>query len=144
MDKSQYFRVRARAAFWLCVGLCAAVSAHADVVTTADGARLTGTIQKITPKAVELKTSYAGTLTVDMAEVTSVTSDAPLTTQLKDSTTVTGLTAIDKQNIRVTGDSVASTSAFADLQATWLPSAEPPPPSPLRFLLPLRAPSRPR
>src|SRR4029434_4815977 len=91
MDKSQCHRARVRAAFWLCVGLCSA-AAHADVVNTVDGARLTGSIIKITPKIVELKTSYAGTLTVEMAKVASVTSDAALTTQLKDSTTVTGVT----------------------------------------------------
>jgi hypothetical protein len=57
MEKSQRFRARARAVFWVCVGLCSAV-AHADVVTTVDGARLTGSINKITPKIVELKTDY--------------------------------------------------------------------------------------
>ncbi len=100
--------------------------AHADVVTTIDGARLTGTINKITPKIVELKTTYAGTLTVAMDQVASVTSDAALTTQLTDSTTVTGVTVIDQQQIHVTGETVASTSALGQLQASWLPSAEPP------------------
>ena len=66
---------------------------------------------------------------VDMAKVASVTSDAPLTTQFKDSTTVTGVTVIDQQNIHVTSDTVASTSSLGQLQATWLPSAEPPPES---------------
>jgi hypothetical protein len=32
-------------------------AAHADIVTTLDGARLVGTINKITPKTVELKTA---------------------------------------------------------------------------------------
>ena len=111
MDQSQCLRARVKAAFWLCVGLCSA-AAHADVVTTVDGARLTGTINKITPKVVELKTSYAGTLMVDMAQIASVTSDAPLTTQFKDSTTVTGVTVIDQQSIHVTSDTVASTTSL--------------------------------
>jgi len=125
MDRSQRLRARARAVFWVCVGLGSAV-AHADVVTTTDGARLTGTINKITPKIVELKTDYAGTLTVDMTKVTSVTSDAPLTTQFKDSSTVTGVTTIDQESIKVTSDTVASSSPVGQLQASWLPSAEPP------------------
>jgi len=53
MDRSQRLRARARAVFWVCVGLGSAV-AHADVVTTTDGARLTGTINKITPKIVDM------------------------------------------------------------------------------------------
>jgi hypothetical protein len=124
MEGSQHLRACARAAFWVGIGLCSA--AHADIVTTVDGARLTGSIVKITPKAVELTTTYAGTLTVAMDQVASVTSDAALTTQLTDSTTVTGVTVIDQQKISVTGPSIAETATLGQLQASWLPDAPPP------------------
>lgn len=104
-----------------------AVFAHADVVRTIDGARLTGTINKITPKAIVLKTSYAGTLTVAMDQVATVNTDAALTTQLTDKTTLTGVTVIDdEKTIRIASDSLTSTASLGQLQAAWLPNAEPP------------------
>jgi len=110
--------------------LCAVSPAYADVVTTIDGARLTGTVNKITPKTVELKTTYAGTLTVAMDQITSLSTDAALTTQLTDSTTVTGVTVLDEQKtIHVTSATLASSSRFEQLQASWVPGATPPPES---------------
>jgi putative salt-induced outer membrane protein YdiY len=104
--------------------------AYADVVTTVDGARLTGTINKITPKTVDLKTTYAGTLTVAMDQITSLSTDAALTTQLTDSTTVTGVTVLDEQKtFHVTSGTVASASTLDQLQASWVPGTTPPPES---------------
>ncbi|MCX7064310.1 MAG: DUF481 domain-containing protein [Proteobacteria bacterium] len=109
------------------LGALFTVNAHADVVTTIDGARLIGTINKITPKIIELKTTYAGTLTVAMDQVATVNTDAALTTQLTDKTTLTGITVIDEnKTIRVAGDSLTSTANLDNLQAAWLPNAEPP------------------
>ena len=119
----------------VCALIMSGAAAHADVVTTIDGARLTGTIEKITPKAIELKTAYAGKLTITMDQVASFNTDAPLTTQLKDSTTVTGVTMLDEQKtIRVTGaatsgSTLASSAGFDQLQASWLPGTPPPPES---------------
>jgi putative salt-induced outer membrane protein YdiY len=128
MIDSKNHRIHARLA--ACICLLAGLTAQADVVTTLDGAHLTGTIQKITPKAIELKTTYAGTLTVKMDQVTSFDTDAPLTTQLTDSTTVTGVTVLDEQKtIRVTSGTLASSAELGQLQASWLPSAAPPPES---------------
>src|SRR5262245_21121497 len=53
-------RMTARIAAMVCIAMNAAV--HADTVNTVDGARLVGTIDKVTPKEITLKTSYAGTL----------------------------------------------------------------------------------
>jgi putative salt-induced outer membrane protein YdiY len=103
--------------------------ARADVVTTIDGARLTGTINKVTPKVIELKTTYAGDLTIAMDQVAGFNTDAPLTTQLTDKTTMTGTTLLDGKALRVTGDAMASTAELDRLQAAWLPGDEPPPES---------------
>ena len=118
---------RIAASISVLVGAMLTVIAHADVVTTIDGARLTGTITKITPKAIELKTNYAGTLAVAMDQVATVNTDAALTTQLTDKTTLTGITVIDDQKtIHVASDSLTSTASLDQLQAAWLPNAEPP------------------
>ncbi len=112
------------ASFALALVLCEYVSA--DVVTTNDGARLIGSITKVTPTAIELKTSYAGDLTVKMDEVSGFTTDAALTTQLTDATTMTGVTLLDAKTLRITGDAMTSTAGLDRLQAAWLPDAEPP------------------
>lgn len=132
MHTSIRSRSAARAAAWICIasGALASAIATADVVTTTDGARLTGTINKITPKQIELKTAYAGDIVVKMDQVASYNTDAPLTTQLKDSTTVTGVTTLDEQKtIRVTGGTLASSAALEQLQAAWVPGTTPPPES---------------
>jgi len=104
--------------------------AQADVVTTADGARLVGTVQKMTPKLVELKTSYAGVLSVTMDQITEVTTEAPITTRFSDDTTVTGVTHLTPDGtIEVSGTNLQTSAALADLKASWLPTAMPPPES---------------
>ena len=118
----------ARVAVMICFAASAAV--HADTVNTVDGARLVGTIDKVTPKEITLKTKYAGTLTVAMDQVASFATENPLTTQFKDSTTVTGITVLDDQkNMRVASDSIASTTTLGDLQASWVAGTAPPPES---------------
>jgi putative salt-induced outer membrane protein YdiY len=132
MHSSIRRRSVAREAAWICIvsGALASAFATADVVTTTDGARLTGTINKITPKQIELKTTWAGDIVVKMDQVASYNTDAPLTTQYKDSTTVTGVTALDEQKtIRVTGGTLASATALDELQASWVPGTTPPPES---------------
>jgi hypothetical protein len=51
----------------------------------------------VTPKEIVRKTKYAGTLTIAMDQVASFATERPLTTQLTDSTTVTGITLLDEQ-----------------------------------------------
>ena len=103
---------------------------RADVVTTSDGARLVGTVQKITPKQLELKTSYAGVLTVTMDQITEVTTQAPITTRFSDDTTVTGVTHVTPdKNVVVSGTNLQSVVPLGQLKASWLPGATPPPES---------------
>jgi len=123
-------RLAASAAALALVAIVASATALADVVTTSDGARLTGTIQKITPKTIELKTTYAGTITVTMDQVATVATDAPVTTRLTDETTVTGVTVIDAtKTITVKGDAIATTASLDKLKATWPAGTTPPPES---------------
>src|SRR4030095_6965813 len=121
---------RITAALAVCLQLSVTCAVHADIITTLDGARLVGTINKITPKNVELKTAYAGVLTVTMDQIASLSTDAELTTQLTDSTTVTGITVLDEQKtIHVTSGTLASTAGMDQLQASWVPGLTPPPES---------------
>jgi hypothetical protein len=108
----------------------AACSGGADVVATIDGANLIGTITKITPKTLEMDTSYAGAITVKMEQVKSVETTTPITTRLTDETTITGTTVLgaDKQ-LHITSEGKASTVPVDKLMVSWQPGAAPPPES---------------
>ena len=65
-----------------------------------------------------------------MDKVTSVATDAPVTTRLADETTVTGVTEIDSsKTIIVKNDQLATTAPLDKLKASWVPGATPPPES---------------
>ncbi len=57
----------------------AVCSANADVITTKDGARLTGTVTLIDKGVVHLTTDYAGTLQVNQELISTIETEAPLT-----------------------------------------------------------------
>jgi hypothetical protein len=98
--------------------------------TTNDGSRLIGKVEKITAASVELTTTYAGKLTIAMAEVATLATDVPITTRLIDQTTITGTTTIDESDtIRVAGEGIETTAEGNRLLASWLPDATPPPES---------------
>ena len=131
-------RSRAASIISLVVFVACAANASADVITTIDGARLVGSVQKITPEAIEFKTSYAGVLTVAMDQVTNLATDAPLTSRLSDQTTVTGVTTLDAdesaagKSIHIADPTAPTSAPVGQLMASWLPDATPPPESGVR------------
>jgi hypothetical protein len=121
---------RTAASFIAVISLYCTVSTHADVVTTKDGARLVGTVKKVTPSVIEIDTKYAGALTVKMDEVAGLQTDAPLTTRLNDDTTLTGVTTLGAdRSVVITSEDIAATATIEDIKASWLPDAVPPPES---------------
>jgi putative salt-induced outer membrane protein YdiY len=116
---------------WLAIAVALlGTAAHADVITTADGARLVGKVNKITAQNVELATTYAGTIAIAMDQVATLETDTPVTTRFQDQTTVTGVTRIDAERaVSIEGDGLTTTSTLDRLMASWLPDATPPPES---------------
>ena len=66
------------------------VFACADVVTTADGSRLTGKVLGIEKGIIKLETSYAGTLNIDQKKVTSFTTDEEVLFRVSGGKTLVG------------------------------------------------------
>ncbi len=111
-------------------GVAFSAFARADVVTTRDGARLVGTVSKLTPTELALDTSYAGTITVVMEQIESFTTEQPLTLRLTDDTMVTGTTTIDSERtLQVRNETLTASAPLSNLRAGWLPAAAPPPES---------------
>lgn len=69
--------------------------AHADVVTTKDGARLTGKIVHIGDNVITLETPYAGELSIEKAQVSSFSTDEPVFLRLQSGTTMAGVVQSD-------------------------------------------------
>lgn len=113
-----------------CVALlCTLLSAPvlADIVTTIDGSRLSGTVTQITPAALTLTTSYAGTLTILMPQVESFTTEGSLTTRLTDDTMVTGVTRLGAdRTLFVQNETLTATAQLSNIRAAWQPDATPP------------------
>ncbi|WP_269526589.1 DUF481 domain-containing protein [Coraliomargarita parva] len=107
--------------------LLAAGTAHADLVVTTDGARLTGTITLIDKGTIHLDTPYAGKLKIKQEQVASFETESPVTVRLQSGTVMSGpveSTGDGKLKIK-SEDGVLETNT-ARVVASWGPEAEDP------------------
>jgi len=91
-----------------------APSLFADTVTLKNGDRITGKILKTDGSAVVIKTDYAGEVKIDLAAITSLTSDEPLNVALKNGEQARGKVSVSGDAVQVEGGPQAK---VADLTA---------------------------
>jgi len=111
----------------VCAALLCGLRLSADVVETADGAKLVGKITKIHGGVVTLDTDYAGEINVKQVLVTRITTDHAVAVRFADGTGIVGIissTAPDK--LRITGTDKAVDSPVGNLSATWAAGQEDP------------------
>ncbi len=109
----------------LVAGLIA--SAHADVVITKDGSRLTGEITLIDKGAIHLKTSYAGTLTIQQDQVDSFETKQPVVVRLESGTIMSGpVQASAGGKLRITSEDGVLETNTSKIAATWTPGSDDP------------------
>ncbi len=89
LEQSAYFVVRV-----LALSLLLPL-AEADEIIMRDGSRLLGTVVKRENSTLDFKTSYAGVIKIDWAEVAEITSEKPLEFMLTDDSIVTGTHVIN-------------------------------------------------
>src|SRR5450432_1413373 len=88
----------------ICAALLCALRLSADVVETANGARIVGKITKIHGGVVTLETDYAGEINVKQVLVTSIKTDHPVAVRFADGTGVVGVVSwVGPNKIRITG-----------------------------------------
>ena len=103
------------------------MSLHADSVVTTNGATLIGQITVITPDTITMETEYAGTVNIDMNQIASLITDAPVSSILDDDTVVTGVMAIQEDGyMAIENPNVNVRVPVEELTASWLPDATPP------------------
>jgi hypothetical protein len=107
-------------------------SAFADTVETKNGSRLVGTITKIDSGEVFLKTDYAGDLVIKQVNVSSISTDAPISVRLQTGTVMQGTLSNDAGALKITGSDGQITTSVDKVAATWAAGAEDPQTAALR------------
>lgn len=112
----------------LSIALLTTVAATAaDVVETRDGARLTGTISGIANGVLTLETSYAGTLEINTAEITTFTSENPLFLRLESGDTLSGVVqSAGPDSIRVRNEETSLAANTGRVVSAWMPGQKDP------------------
>jgi len=103
-----------------------AVPLRADVVETKNGARIVGKVTRIEKGTVVVDTNYAGTISVKQAEVTAITTDAPLAVRLDSGTHLEGTLSGAGGAERITGADAAVDTEVGKVAASWPVGTEDP------------------
>ena len=107
-------------------------SVRADTVETKNGSRLIGSITQIESGNVHLKTDYAGDLVIKQADVSSITTDKPVSVRLKSGTVLQGTVTSDTSGVKISGGDGQLTTTVDKVAATWGAGAEDPATAALR------------
>jgi hypothetical protein len=109
------------ARFIACAALMLCLRASADVVETANGARIVGKITKIHSGVITIETDYAGELSIKQVLVTRITTDHVVAVRLADGTAMAGTIsapAADKLKVQEASASV-SAIPVGNIAAVW-------------------------
>ena len=109
-----------------------AASAIADTVEIKNGSRLVGTITKLDGGNVYLKTDYAGDVVIKQENVSSITTDQPISVRLKSGTVLQGTVASDAGGVKISGADGQLSTTVDKVAATWPAGAEDPQTTALR------------
>lgn len=103
------------------LALCffAAARLGADTIETKNGSRIVGKVTKIDAGIVVVDTDYAGTLTIKQAEVTAISTDAPVAVRLASGTRIDGRVSTTAGSLQVAGADGTITTTVDKIAATW-------------------------
>ncbi len=107
-------------------------SAHADVVETKNGSRLVGAVTQVEGGNVHLKTDYAGDLVIKQSDVSSITTDKPISVRLKSGTVLQGTLSTDAGAVKISGADGQLSTTVDKVAATWAAGGEDPETAALR------------
>ncbi len=102
--------------------------AFADVVVTSDGSRIVGRIDQIHDDVVRITTEFAGALDIKTTDVRAMSTDAPITIQLRSGDRLVGPVEIsdDATQSIIRASVGAIPMALNDIAALWPEDAEDP------------------
>ncbi len=103
-------------------------TSHADVVTTSEGSRIVGKVEKWASGSVTIVTKFAGTLTINAEKVTSLSIDTPIAVQFASGDRLVGTITTEEE----TGRTVMQTAlgpvpiTVEQITAAWAPDTDSP------------------
>ncbi len=100
--------------------------AYADVVETNNGARLVGEIEKIAEGHIIMKTAYADVITIKQSDVTSITTDQPISVRLESGTVLEGTLTSQNGEVQISGADGRLTTSVPRIAAIWPAGAKDP------------------
>jgi hypothetical protein len=98
----------------------------ADVVETKDGSRIVGKVMKIDGGVVTVTTKYAGKIEIKQAEVTTITTDAPVAVRLSSGTRLEGTISSADGSLQIAGHEGIVTTPVEKVAASWAAGDEDP------------------
>jgi putative salt-induced outer membrane protein YdiY len=111
----------------ICAALLCAARLSADVVETANGARIVGKITKIHGGVVTLDTDYAGEINVKQVLVTKITTDHAVAVRFADGSGIVGvISSPTADKLHIAGSSKSIESPVGNVSATWAAGEEDP------------------
>jgi putative salt-induced outer membrane protein YdiY len=103
------------------------VSAHADVVMTTDGSRLTGKVLGIEKGIIKLETAYAGTIGISQENVTSFSTEEAVLLRFAGGETLAGKPeAAGEEGLRIQSGDDFRNVAMQSVERVWPLSGEDP------------------
>lgn len=103
-----------------------ATSAIADTVVTKGGSTIIGKVLGIDGGKIEVKTDFAGKITIDQKLVESISTDDDVSLSLADGTVVQGPVSGQGGTIVVQGSNGTVTSTVSAIDETWMPGQKSP------------------
>ncbi|MEM8866685.1 MAG: DUF481 domain-containing protein [Verrucomicrobiota bacterium] len=104
-----------------------AYTAHADVVVTKDGSRLSGTITLVDKGVIHLDTPYAGTLMIVQDQVETFETETPIVVRLDSGTVMSGpVQSSGSGKLKIQSEDGVLETETAKVITSWSPDEEDP------------------
>lgn len=97
--------------------ICAATAVHADVVTMANGDRITGTLDSISSGGIRMETEYAGFIVIDKSKVATIETDEAFDTRVA-GRLVSGRFSAEGDAQRIVSDTATTDIALGDVYSS--------------------------
>ncbi|EDY81292.1 hypothetical protein VDG1235_910 [Verrucomicrobiia bacterium DG1235] len=103
-----------------------ASAAFADVIVTKDGSSINGKIVGIDDGKITVATDFAGEITIDQAQVSSLSTDEPIYLTLENGTTILGPVSGSEAGLNVASDNGSLSTELSKVTESWQPGTQSP------------------
>jgi len=99
--------------------LCIGAFLRADVIETKDGSRIVGHLTKIDAGSVTITTSYAGDITIKQSEITTISTDKPVSVRLDTGARIDGVVSTQNGMVQIAGPDGSIVTTIPKVTQSW-------------------------